>query len=281
MTSILDIKEKLKASSTNEAKFNKKKIKKVSDLLAKLFGKELGGEFKQLGGGLGFDTFKKKDGTGSGYKYINDSGNVIRFGWLDKNSSQSEINVIDFWDKSKGADLFGNPTTTVYLFDWMNIVDVVKEVQDALIGKVSETSTTMVEKLKSKKQNEAVQALNEWTVPKKMIQYAQSKGIEFNGESGSAFTKKLKDADVWDEEEYKGFKVVKNDKETNSTMETVKKAEKKLDSVKYSDPEVVFDDIEKLTKVVAMGLQNSLIVCGIAGVGKCGSGRMEIEIEGL
>jgi len=65
-----------------------------------------------------------------------------------------------------------------------------------------------------------------------------------------------------------GFKVQKAVSETNSTGATIKEATKLLEQRKLADPDVVFDDIEKLTKVVALGLQNSLIVAGMAGIGK-------------
>jgi len=256
MVSIKQLSEAVRnGESIVEAKFDKKKLRRVSDLLASIIGKGEGGTYNLLGAGLGEDKFKKKDGnSGYGFKYITSSGNLIRFGFYDKSKNKYGINVVDFWDKSKGAGLFTAPTTTIELYDWMNIVDVVEELKDIII--------------RGKMENFSEAVINEWDVPKKMKAYALTKGIEWNGETGSRFEKILKDAGVWDEDEYKGFKVKKGVDEENNATVTVTKAEKILDKKKYSDPDVVFDDIEKLAKVVAMGLQNSLIVCGAAGVGK-------------
>jgi len=253
----------------NEAAFSATKVKKVADLLAGILGKDLGGEFKLLGGSFGKETFKKPGiGEGRGLKYMNQSGKMIRFGWLKKSKSKYQINQVDFWDPHSGAT-WDKPSISITLADWMNIVDVVNELKQILIhGDITESL-------------EESFTINEWNVPKKMIQYAKEKGVEFEGESGDKFTKKLIDAGVWDEEEYRGYKVVKNQKESNSTSETIKASEKLLKQRKTADPDVVFEDIEKLTKVVAMGLQNGLIVAGMAGIGKCLTGETEIPVKGL
>lgn len=41
-----------------------------------------------------------------------------------------------------------------------------------------------------------------------------------------------------------------------------------LDDTEYADPEVIFDDLDKLVTLVITGKRNSLIVSGLAGVGK-------------
>jgi len=257
MISILDIKDLL--NSQNEAKFNKKKSKKVSDILASLFGKKLGGEFKLLGGGLGRESFSKGSIKGEGFKYINKSGNIIRFGFIqtkDKRVS-SEINSVDYWEKSKGADIFSDPTVSIELKSWMNIIDVVAEIHEILVGNIIES-----------KLNENVPAGSR--PPKKMIAYANFYNVDYYQESDTyaMLLKRIKEEGQWDEEEYKGYKVTKGQKETNTTKTALKTAEKKLSETKYADPDIIFNDIEKLTKVVAMGLQNSLLVVGSAGLGK-------------
>jgi len=248
----------------SESSFKASKLKKVSDLLASILGKELGGNFKLLGGSFGTEEFKKKGGlSGKGYKYGNNKGYMVRFGWLNKNKSNFQIQQVDLWEPGMGGS-WEKPTMSVTLYDWMNIVDVVAELKTILLtGAISESLDESLEVL-----SETIKDSNR--PPRKMIAFAASKDVSYDIEvdTYTGFINKLKDAGVWDEDEYKGFKVQKGVSETNSTSSTMKKAEKLLAERKFADPDIVFDDIEKLTKVVAMGLQNSLIVAGMAGIGK-------------
>jgi len=242
----------------NEASFSESKLKKVSDLLAVVMGNALGAEFKLLGGSLGKESFKKKGlGEGKGFKYINKNGQMIRFGWLKKaKKSKYQINIVDFWDPKDGKKRWDTPTLTIKLEDWLNIVDVVGELKEVILsGGINESI------------DESISASNR--PPKKMIAFGTSKGVDYDPEvdSYSKYVSKMKEAGVWNEDEYRGFKVTKNQTEKNSTEEIFTKAEKKLSEVKYSDPEVVFDDIEKLTKIVATGGANGLLVVGQAGIG--------------
>jgi len=250
----------------NESSFSASKLRKVSDLLAIVIGKQLGGEFKLLGGALGQESFKKKGyGEGKGFKYMNNKGQMIRFGWL-KNAKKSnyQINIVDYWDPKHGKRRWDTPTLTIKIADWLNIVEVVQELKDTIVnGEVPEfhesyTDGIMLEAYAGK-------------TPKKMIQYAASKGVEFDpieDKYANNFVKRMMELGVWDDDEYKGMTVSSHQKETNSTEATFQAAEKKLAEKKWSDPELVFDDIEKLTKIVAMGGANGLIVAGMAGLGK-------------
>lgn len=47
-----------------------------------------------------------------------------------------------------------------------------------------------------------------------------------------------------------------------------KEDQKKLDQIEYADPDVVFDDMRKLLKLVITRKRNSIIISGLAGVGK-------------
>jgi len=248
----------------NESSFSASKIKKVSDLLAVVLGHSFG-EFKQLGGSLGFEEFKKKGmGEGKGYKYMNNKGFMIRFGWLKKSKkSKYQINVVDFWNPKDGKKRWDTPSLTIRLADWMNIVDVVSELKDVLI---SGNVNSIVESHSDKK---SLSLLESKEPGSKLIQYAAFKGVEYVGPmTPYKFIQTLKDGGHWDEDEYKGYAITKHEKESNSTGEVFKAADKKLAEKKWSDPELVFDDIEKLTKIVATGGANGLIVAGMAGMGK-------------
>lgn len=240
-------------ASLNEAKFNAKKLRKVSDLLASIMGREIGGgKSAILGGSLGYEKFDKPGiGKGEGFKYLLSNGKMLRFGFLNKSKSQYMINQVDLWDVDAK---FNEPTMSVTLADWMNIVDVVGELKAVLSGKGIPSVTEAKAMLES--------------APKKMIAYADAKGVSYDGESEHKLIKKLKDNGAWDQDEYKGFKITTGVTEKNSTEKVLVAAEKKLSGRKYADPDIVFDDIEDLTKVVGSGAQNSMIIAGMAGVGK-------------
>ena len=254
----------------NESSFSETKLKKVSNLLATVLGRQLGGEFKLLGGSLGQESFKKKgQGEGKGFKYMNDKGQMIRFGWLKKaKKSQFQINIVDFWDPKDGKKRWDTPTMSIRIADWMNIVEVVQELKDVIIsgGHVSESA------LYGEQEGEALfESIKDSNKPpKKMIAYGTAMGVEYEElvDTYQGYINKLEDAGKWDKEAYRGFKVVKHETEKNSTEDAFKGAEKVLKEKKWSDPELVFGDIEKLTQIVATGGANGLIVAGMAGMGK-------------
>lgn len=265
----------------NEASFSESKLAKVSDLLATVLGRQLGGEFKLLGGSLGKEKFKKRGlGEGQGFKYMNNKGMMIRFGWLKKaKKSQFQINVVDFWDPKDGKKQWDTPTLTIRIADWMNIVEVVQELKDVIIsgGQVSESA--LYGEQEGEAMFEAIKDSNK--PPRKMIAYGQAMGVDYDEATDTyqGFINKLENAGKWDKEAYKGFKVVKHETEKNSTEDAFKGAEKQLAEKKWSDPDLVFNDIEKLTKIVATGGANGLIVAGMAGMGK--TFHVEKEMKAL
>lgn len=240
-------------ASLNEAKFSPKKLRKVADLLATIMGREIGGgKAALLGGSLGYEQFEKPGiGKGEGFKYLMSNGKMIRFGFLNKAKSQYMINQVDLWEIGAKYD---KPSMSVTLADWMNIVDVVKELKAVLNGEKFESF-------------QKTRTLYE-SAPKKLIAYGASKGVDYDGESDYKYTKMLKNLGVWDEDEYRGFKISTNTAEKNSTTKVLKEADKKLEERKFADPDIIFDDIEDLTKIVGSGAQNSMIIAGMAGVGK-------------
>lgn len=63
--------------------------------------------------------------------------------------------------------------------------------------------------------------------------------------------------------------VVNNGSKEESTLtKQIKTDQKTLDSQKYADVETIFQDIEDLTNMVAVGGQPSLLITGMAGIGK-------------
>lgn len=60
-----------------------------------------------------------------------------------------------------------------------------------------------------------------------------------------------------------------------------KEDQKKLDQIEYADPNVVFDDMRKLLKLVITRKRNSIIISGLAGVGKSFTVEETLKESGL
>lgn len=60
-----------------------------------------------------------------------------------------------------------------------------------------------------------------------------------------------------------------------------KEDKKKLDQIEYADPDVVFDDMKKLLKLVITRKRNSIIISGLAGVGKSFTVEETLKESGL
>ena len=60
-----------------------------------------------------------------------------------------------------------------------------------------------------------------------------------------------------------------------------KEDQKKLDQIEYADPDVVFDDMRKLLKLVITRKRNSIIISGLAGVGKSFTVEETLKESGL
>lgn len=60
-----------------------------------------------------------------------------------------------------------------------------------------------------------------------------------------------------------------------------KEDQKKLDQIEYADPNVVFDDMRKLLNLVITRKRNSIIISGLAGVGKSFTVEETLKESGL
>jgi len=240
----------------NEA-FSDKNLEKVSKLLASLANKRIdSGSFFPFLGSWYKDEFVSEGRKGVGYKFLSEKGHMIRFGFINPKTKAKNlkekfvINRVDYW-KPDGTAKFDKPSITVELQPWLNIVEVTGEIFDVLSGKVVESY-----------------------IPKKLISYAKYKGLtddEINAyKSGATIKSLLNKKGLWDENEYRGYSIKKNVKETNNTIKDLDNVEKEVKKVKEIDPKVVFEDIEKITKLLALDIlkQNGLIISGAPGIGK-------------
>ena len=258
-----------------EAKFSIEKIGKAIDLIASIGSKYASAKF----GAVTFKPwaimdFKKSDGTeGTGKFFMNSAGEKLRIGYANVpglKSERMEINSIDYWSANNFN--LGEPTRSVVCYPHYNVVNIAREVMEyAITGKMP------------KEENLSEELIYEMKASQKLLDYFEFKGVskaDIKSKTAYLIKKDLTKSGLWDEDEYRGFKNV-DKKETNSVQLSIKASAKALSERPFSDPEYVFDDIIDLTTIVAKGHQNSLIIAGQAGVGKCVYAEMELEITGL
>lgn len=282
MTQLVSFRDFINESESllNEATFNIKNAKRVADLLSKIAGKRASTEFVRLETLPGLDTdvvdFVKTDGTkGSGYFYVSKTGERLRIGMAQPKGmkkTQFELNSIDYWDRNN-KDLFGRPTRSAVALPHMNIVNVVNNMLTYVItGQMPKLEESEVLAKSDRLILEGVDK-NDPRLENPYVKYAvEELGADIevfkpNVASGMwrEYAKKIAGFDMAEFKEWQaGFKAVAA-KETNTMSAGVKKADANLAKVKYADINYVFDDIAKLSTLVASRGANSLIVSGSTG----------------
>ena len=287
----------------NEAEFKRENIAKVMQLYRKLFGKYFGGDFKIFAE----ESYKKPSEKGSGIRLINDLNYQLRFNWAFKESNNLKqqtqkdktklyISSIDYWEPTNTD--FEKPSTTVNFLMNVNVVQIwqglAKVIKKGIRGKYTlndlkvepsvlqesndiqtygiPLSEDIIENSKSKLNLKFSKFLNEAKSPFQTSNQRKDflKSMGMNSDMKFAEYQRLLDDDPEFASKAKEYAVEIGigKKETNSTSEKLKALDKELDDTPYSDPELVFQDIEDMTELVAKGKCKSLIVCGMAGVGK-------------
>ena len=271
----------LEQEQLNEASFNIAQMAKVADLIAKVASKRLGTNLVRMTKLPGLDTdtvdYKKSDGTiGTGYMYVSEKGYRLRIGMSKvkgNNRVSAELNAMDIW-LPNNKDFFGIPTRSLTISGDKNIVQIMDDAMEYLIkGKLPkvEESNTFIGVDRQRHLNESTKA----AMKSNRVKYAvEVLGVDvnvFDGMTEAQGSAKAKSLSGYVEEEYaswlRGFNK-SSPKEQNTMMDGAKAADAKLAAVKYADPDIVFDDLERLAGVVASGLSNSLLVVGMGGLGK-------------
>lgn len=248
-----------KVVSINEASFSAKNLEKVVKLISKLASRKMGSKLYPLNSA---ETFKRSGGAGGsgiGFRVVDKTGKMLRFNWEKGTKSQFVISSVDFWDTTASLD---KPTRTVKLGKDLNIIKVVDNVMDALLtGKVNEAVDSVdadmdleagITEARSKRSQEEKEAWLEGKGLPKSMKYSEKEMRDRAAKEGLS----------------EELEIFLGSSETNSFEDGIVAAEKAFEAKVYADPETVFDDLEDLTRVVAMGKQNSLIVAGMGGVGK-------------
>lgn len=274
----------------NEASFSEKNIAKVMQLYSRLFSKNFESKFYLLGE----ENFRRAGDKGTGARFINEQGHQLRFNWsqkdskslkgLNQNNKQLFLSSIDYWTPINSD--FAKPTSTLEFHANLNVVQIWDKVSKLLRkgvrGKftlqdiygdsgITETSAYAETSVKSEV-SEAMYSVKDLNLQQAKA-FAKSvgvKGAKYHGMTKKGLEDFLRDnPDLHDTFDEFVFEIKEGKKETNDFEVELEKVEKSLDDKVYSDPDLVFEDIERMVEFIAKKGSKSFICCGLGGIGKC------------
>jgi len=237
----------------NEVKFSEKNLQKVVKLYSSIMGKQMSGKFMPIG----MEEYKRKMGAGKGFRVMNNAGEQLRFNWDQKLAKKAmfDLTSIDYW--AKGNIDFQKPTRTVTFGAELNVLQVLSKITDALKTGTINEATEIIE--------EANGLLLEKRTSAEKKEWLEANGMPKSlAGSEKGMRKRAEELGLSEQ-----LEVFLGEPETNTFAEKLDKVDKKMnDKNVYADPDLVFQDIEDLTGLVASGKWRTLIVCGMGGVGK-------------
>lgn len=244
---------RLRSFILNEASFGNKNLEKAVKLILKTLESKVGFKFHPFGGqGNNFERFKKSNGnSGIGMIYVLDGGKLVRFNW-EGNKKSSTLTSIDVWNDMKNIE---KPDFNLDIPADYNIVQSIN-----MIARFIKSPTTSISEMAARGQYG----------PKRHAD-AEKYGIDINDPK---FIVKVR------KDERKagiGPKLRKGVKEKSTSADDINKARNLLKDKKVADPSVIFQDLEDLIKMVGSGVQKSLLITGMAGIGKTYTVIKEME----
>ena len=236
-----------------EAVFSEKNIEKAIHLMSRIIEKKFGSKFYSLG----FEDFKSTlHGTGKGYRLINQSNVQLRFNWSPKDKGSFEISSMDYW-KTDNYN-FNIPSLSVKFGPDLNIIQVIEQIITAL--KRNKTGQYTIDTKPN--MSDMTESIPDSTA--RRSEWLRSKNLPLDKANQPQAVKKIA-AKMGELAEYEIFV---GKPEENSIVTKLEQAELEYTKTPYANPDTVFNDIEDLVTVVALGYQNSLIVAGGPGIGK-------------
>lgn len=248
---------------------NVKNMDKAIRLIRQVLERQLGMKLYEYGP----ETYKNKFGTFQGLKYfLGNTSRAVRFNWNTKGQS-SEVYSIDVWNDAAGRKDI--PTITIQTSG----VSLVKAIpQLAAIIKNPKAGLTIPVGGDAEKLTEAKVVFDgqEFKSAKEAGFYLASKG--YTPEEIAVKTHVNIGSAKWFHKEF--LKTERGVSETRMDGSEDKKAIQRFEKTKYADPDVVFDDLKDLVQMVASGVQASLLVTGMPGIGKTYSVTQHLEAFG-
>ena len=248
---------------------NVKNMEKAVRLIRQVLERNIGMKMYEFGP----EMFKNKFGTFQGIKYfLGNTSRAVRFNWK-LNGHSTEVYSIDVWNDDTGRK--DKPTITIQT-QGISLAKAIPQL--AAIIKNPKPGLSIPISDKSENVNEAKIELDgqEFKSGKEAGMYLASKG--YSPEEIASKTGLALGGAKWVQKEY--FKTVGGVPETKIDNAEDKKAVAKFEKTKYADPDVVFEDLKDLVQMVASGVQASLLVTGMPGIGKTYSVTQHLEAFG-
>ena len=262
----------------NEASVGESNLASASRKVAQFISRKIGSDFKEITG----ETYKNADGVFFGILYVSDNNDALRVNWDGK-----KFYSINYWEDYAGSA--NQPSKEIKTADIgpndASFVQLLPEIIRAITTE-SETSDEMYESFIVEK---AIKYEgNEWPSPADFIKdvaadWTVDQIQSVLKQNGNTYNKKQIQAKVDQilgtesepelplEPKKKGGKkvVVEPGKpEKVAPPECAKKANETLSKTKYSDPDVVFENLNEYTQMVATGYSPALLITGQGGIGK-------------
>ena len=245
---------------------NVKNMERAIKLIKQVLERRLGMKMYEFG----VETYKNKFGSFQGIKYfLGNTTRAVRFNW-NRSGNSTEVYSIDVWNDSDERPTA--PTITIQTAG----VSLVKAIPQ--LANIIKNPKPGLEIPVDDSMNEAEIRVDGQSFKTKAAaaEYLASQGLTADeivdktgiGKAGAAHMVR----------QY--LKTVKGapEKKINSASEN--KAIAKFDSTEYADPDIVFDDLKDLVQMVASGVQASLLVTGMPGIGKTYSVTQHLEAFG-
>lgn len=214
----------------------------------------------------GVDQFVCRYGVFFGAKFfIGNTTQAIRFNF-ERDGSSNEIVSIDIWHPTQGKFPAANiPTKGISIVKIIPlIVDAIASPMDTIGRTIEPTALSEAVEIGGisyKTKAEAITKLLQQNYPAKEI--ADLTGANVSQIYG--IRKKLIDSGEASSDQ---FAKVRPGTEEQSADPEVANGNKQLASTPYADPETIFSDLEDLLNLIISGAQPSLLVTGMAGIGK-------------
>jgi len=185
-----------------------------------------------------FELFKRSNGiSGMGIYYLVDkTGYIVRFNW-EKHKKSNTITSVDVWTHIQ--DVIDKPDATLDIPKDFNIIQSV----NIIVNFIKKPRAGVINEARGDKKRQLA------------LQWDLDPNMTYN-DIRKAVSKKKK------------LMALKGISENNTIVNEVDKAQKELDKQKYADPDIVFDDLDDLVRMVASNIQPSLLITGMAGIGK-------------
>lgn len=245
----------------NEASFGSANMEKAANLFASLLSKKVGALYPYGGVENYSEKYIKSNGhTGIGYRFITDNGKAYRIDFDE--TARGRLSGLTIWDSLGNED----PSTYINIPYEINSVQAANMIIQAALttgsgaqfaaeilteSAISEASKPDLSKL------DPSLLTKSGALKRGAYDLWKKYGVDLEGKTWDDLKKISSEVQV-----------TSAGKERTSRQTEVAKATDALSKKKYADADTVFEDLKDLVRMVLTSAQPSLLVTGMAGVGK-------------